>query len=190
MIAYKGFSKNLTATMGRGIYQYKIGMTVEEKKAKCGWTGFHCTEEPLGVLNWYYGEGDRYCVVKAEGDVHEDGKGRISCEKITIMKELDRKKLAIHECHYLAEHPNRTYSNLVKKEVGTSDSYFAIVRGKKPIAKGKAGTLLLLLKEAKESPEIEEIVALEVDGIKIKAGTYYGIAGTEVKNAEKRAKKN
>lgn len=182
MIAYKGFTKELTARLGQGVYQFHIGQTEEEKEAKCIKNGFHCTEEPFGVLDWYSGDTDRYCIVKAEGDVNEDGTGRIACTKLTLVKEIDRKKLALHECHYLAKNPQREYSKWVEKEKGTADDYFAVVRGKHPIARGKKGVLLLLVREEAGSVEIAEIVALEVDGKNIKSNIYYGIDGKEVKD--------
>ena len=53
MIAYKGFNKDLTCTMGKGRFQYEVGKSYKEDSAKCASTGFHCTEEPIEVLSWY-----------------------------------------------------------------------------------------------------------------------------------------
>ena len=47
MIAYKGFNKDLTCTMGKGRFQYEVGKSYKEDSAKCASTGFHCTEEPI-----------------------------------------------------------------------------------------------------------------------------------------------
>lgn len=58
--------------MGKGRFQYEVGKTYKEDSAKCANTGFHCCEEPIEVLSWYSGVNDRYCIVEAGGDVHED----------------------------------------------------------------------------------------------------------------------
>ena len=184
MIAYKGFNKNLQATMGKGIFSYEIGKTYEEASAQCVRTGFHCVEEPIEVLSWYKDTDSRYCVVKAEGDIHEDGQERISCTKLTLIKEIDRIQLATHECRWMQEHPERKYSEHIAQNKGTADKYFVIVRGKNPMARGKKGAVLFLVKEYARSKKIKEIAAYEVDGKTIKENTYYD---TEGKEAEKNA---
>ena len=65
-----------------------------------------------------------------------------------------------------------------------ADNYFAIVRGKNPTAKGRKGTLLLLLKECDKTSEIQEISAWEVDGKEYKENVYYDIAGKEAGHEE------
>lgn len=49
-LAYKGFNKDLTCTMGNGTFQYKPGVWYKEEKAHCARTGFHATDNPLDVL--------------------------------------------------------------------------------------------------------------------------------------------
>ena len=184
MIAYKGFNSDMTCTMGKGTFQYAPGVTVDESGtgAKCAQTGLHCAEDPLDVLD-YYGnpESSRYFIVKAEGDINEDGHGtRISCTRMTPTKELTIQKLALHACHYIVSHPERKNNKRVKQEKGTADEYFVIVRGKNPIARGEMGSMLFLLQEEKDSKEIKEMGAYEVDGRNIKEDTWYDIAGNEV----------
>lgn len=181
MIAFKGFNNKLQATMGNGIFTYEIGKTYEESKAQCAKTGFHCVEEPLEVLSWYSYQGSRYCVVEAEGDIHEDGRDRISCSRITLVKEISRIQLAMYECLWIKKHPQRRYSNHICKDEGEAAGEFVIVRGKNPRAKGKKGATLFLLKEYARSAEIKEIGVYEVDGLQIKENRYYNITGNEVK---------
>lgn len=182
-IAYKGFNSKLCARLGRGTYQFEIGKTAKEEKADCARTGFHCAEEPFDVLDYYGATSDRYCIVAPGGDVHEDAYGsRISCTELTLVKEISRRELAIEECKFLYEHPHRKYSNRVKKDKGEADCYFVLVRGKKPKAKGKKGTVLLLLREEPDNCEIAEVGIYEVDGKEIKADVYYGIDGKAAKD--------
>lgn len=187
MIAYKGFSKDLTARLGKGTFQFKMNETVEEKEAKCANTGFHCAEEPLDVLSYYSGKDDRYCVVRAGGDIHEDANGsRISCTKMTLLKEISLRELVMEECIFLYKHPNRKYSDLVKREKGEAVNNFVIVRGKNPIAKGKAGTELFYLQEEENSSLIIGIGMYKVDGKEKLEGTYYDICGNEVADDQER----
>lgn len=194
MIAYKGFNSDMTCTMGRGTFQYAPGVTVDETEtgAQCAHTGLHCAEDPLDVLD-YYGnpEKSRYFIVRAEGDIHEDAHGtRISCTKLTPVKEITIQKLALHACHYIVSHPERKNNRRVKEDKGTADEYFVIVRGKNPIARGDKGAILFLLQEAEDSKEIAEMAAYEVDGQDIKEDTWYDIAGNEVKkNGKGKTKK-
>lgn len=185
MIAYKGFSKDLTARLGKGIFQYEIGKIYTEETAKCASTGFHCVEEPILVLHWYGGDEDRYCQVIVDKDVHEDGNDRIAASRIHIVKELSSVQLATLECDWIIKHPMRKCSPFVQ-EKKIAEHGVAIARGKYPIAKGEKGDYLFLLQEDANSPEIKRFEAYLVDGEQIKADKYINIAGSVVKNAKQR----
>lgn len=184
MLAYKAFNNKLQATMGKGTFQFEPGKTYEEEECKCARNGFHCAENPLCTLTYYDEKETRFFIVKAEGEIHQDGSGsRISCTKITLVKEIDRIKLAAHACIYIQKYPQRqTESRYVKTEKGTcgEEGNFIIVRGKSPKAAGVRGSYLFLLKEQKKSKEIEEIHTVYVDGVEIKENTWYGIRGGNV----------
>lgn len=185
MIAYKGFSKELTARLGKGIFQYEIGQTYTEESAKCANTGFHCVEEPIRVLSWYGNSEDRYCQVEVDKDIHEDGQDRISASRIHIVKELNRVQLATLECRWLIEHPKRKYSPWVQ-EKKTAINGIAIARGKKPQVEGEIGDYLFLLQEYANRPDIKRFEVYIVDGEKIKENTYIDISGKAVKSDTKR----
>ena len=91
MIAYKGFNEKLQATKGNGTFQFEPGKKYIETECKCASNGFHCAEDPLCAMQYYGNMSDRYFVVKAEGDINQDGYGsRISCTEITLIKEITR----------------------------------------------------------------------------------------------------
>lgn len=163
MIAYKGFNRDMTCTMGHGRFQYEVGKTYEEGNAKCASKGFHCVEEPIEVLRWY--RNGRYCIVEAGGDINEDGNDKIACTKITILKEITLQQLGALECQWMMEHPEREYSRNVCRESGfAGEGEIVIVRGKHPKASGGMGATIFLLKEAKDSKEIIEARAYVIDG--------------------------
>ena len=180
MIAYKGFTKDLTARMGKGTLQYEIGKTYTEKSAKCANTGFHCVEEPMRVFEWYDRDDDRYCMVKIDKDINEDGMDRISASRIHIIKEISRLEIAVLECEWMMKHPKRRYSNRVKEKVQARYG-IAVARGKKPQAAGKKGDYLLLLQEDSKG-EIFRFEAYIVDGDDILEDIYIDIDGNEVQD--------
>lgn len=176
MIAYKGFNKDLTCTMGRGRYQYEVGKTYKEDKAKCVGAGFHCVEEPIEVLRWY--PDGRFCVVDASGDINEDGDDKIACTEMTVIKEVSLKQLGALECQWIMEHPDRKASRQIQNESGKAwANRIVIVRGKNPRAAGELGATIFLLKEEKGSSVIAEAGAFEIDGQEYMQGIYYRVDG-------------
>lgn len=180
MVAFKGFNKDLTCTKGKGIFQYEIGKEYVEDKAQCASTGFHCCEEPIEVLTWYPQKDARFCMVEAGGDIHEDGKNKISCTEITIKKEISLELLGGLECKWIMQHPERETSRLVHAEEWEAyEGEIAIVRGKNPKAKGAIGTTIFLLKEKPKGKEIKEAGAFLIDGENYKPDVYYLVDGSE-----------
>lgn len=176
MIAYKGFNTDLTCTRGKGIFRYEVGKTYKENEAKCVKTGFHCVEEPIEVLSWY--RDGRYCIVDAGGDIHEDGMRRISCTELKILKEISLEQLGALECEWLIRHPDRKYSNHIRKDTGTAEKDgIVIVRGKNPKAAGRIGSTIFLLKEGKGTKEIIDAGAYTIDGTQFKPGVFYKTDG-------------
>lgn len=185
MIAYKGFNKDLTCTLGKGKFQYEVGKTYKEDSAQCASTGFHCVEEPIEVLSWYSQEKARYCIVNAGGDVHEDGNDKISCTEMTILKEINLQILGALECKWIQEHPERKESRHVQRNEGFADRGIIVVRGKNPKAAGQIGTTIFLLKEKKGEKTIEEVGIYEIDGEEYLPGVYYRADGRRCRCAKK-----
>ena len=181
MIAFKGFTKDLTARMGKGEFQYEIGKIYTEQGAKCANTGFHCVEEPIRVFDWYNHEEDRYCMVKIDKDIHEDGKDRISAAQIHILKEVSRVEIAVFQCKWMMDHPKRKYSSRVQEQ-GESNHGIVVVRGKNPSAAGQEGDYLFLLQED-STGEIYRFEVYIVDGKDIPVNTYIDIDGEVVQDA-------
>lgn len=186
MIAYKGFNKDLVCTMGKGEFQYEVGKTYREEEAKCANTGFHCVEEPIEVLTWYSSGDSRYCIVEISGDIHEDGNNKISCTEMTIVREVTLQQLGALECRWIQKKPERKYSRHVKKDSGCArENNIVIVRGKNPKAKGKIGSTIFLLKEKKNSTDIAEVGAYEIDGKEFLPDVYYRADGRRYRCAKK-----
>lgn len=185
MRAYKAFNANLQATMGRrDKFQFVPGGTYEEKECKCARNGFHCAENPLCILKYYPEKDARFFIVEAGGEINQDGKdSRISCTRITLIKEINRIQLAAHACLYIQRYPNRDMEGShVQRDKGMCrwEGNFLIVRGKSPMAAGKKGTYLFLVQEYKNSSEIKGIYPLYIDGDEYLPETWYGLKEGEI----------
>lgn len=191
MIAYKGFKKDLTCTLGKGTYQYEPGKTVREERSKAANAGFHCTENPLECFGWYpLGQENRYWMVEAAGSLDECGTdAKIACTEITLLKELTIPEMAAEAMAYMVRHPVRTWEtsgNLLEvkrdKAEGAGPGSIAIARGKAPKAKGKAGSVIGLLEED-DNGEIISAKLFQINE-KWKEDTWYAINWRELNEVE------
>lgn len=181
MRAYKGFHKDLSCTMGRGVFYFEPGKWYSEQEAKCANTGFHATDNPLEVLRWYSNEGDRYFAVELRGNIDEDGYGsRIAAPEIKLLKELTIDDLYRQGVLWMSIHPKAKPAGVICRESGDANGNGNIVvRGKKPKARGEAGDNLYIIRDDNNG-NIVEIGAFKVDGIKILPDVYYDAKGRRV----------
>lgn len=195
MIAYKGFAKDLTATLGRGIYKFKLGETVKEESSKTIRSGFHCCENPFECLTYYpLGCGNRYFQVEAAGNIDEDGGERIACTELTLLKELSLKEFAGYGMMYMVQHPMREkWKQKGTHIIVTGDAAvanetedIAIARGVRPVVKGAECSILGLILEPE--PGMIEAAKLFVVN-REQAGKWYTLRGDrtlqEVEHEEK-----
>lgn len=189
MIAYKGFNKNLTCTMGKGVFQYEKGIWYKEENAKCANTGFHATDNPLDVLSYYNKVDDRYFIVKLRGNIDEDGhNSRISAPEIMLLKELTKDELYHEGVVWMSVHQKADWAAVVKEEYGDArGTGNVVVRGKKPKAKGEVGDCLYIVKDDREG-NIVEIGSFRVDGENILPGVYYNVRGGVVVDKKRTGK--
>lgn len=181
MIAYKGFTKDLTARLGHGIYQFKPGETAIEENSKTARTGFHCCENPFECLRYYSLKSeDQFWQVEASGSIDEDDCERIACTEMTLIKKLTVKEFAGYGMAYIVQHPMRSKWEqkaagiVVAKESAEADEKeeIAIARGKHPKVKGVEGAILGLILEPKKG---EIISARLFVPDKQQAGKWYTI---------------
>lgn len=179
MIVYKGMNKDMTCTLGKGSFQYRLGETIKEDSSKTAKIGLHCVENPLKVLSWYsLGGSNRYFLCEAAGSIDEDhSDDKIACTELTVLKELSVKELVGHGMMWIVSHPLRDWEQSSHMLTVTKDraeafcaGAIAIARGEGPRVKGAAGSYLGLIKE--NNGLIEEARLLEVTG-EIKPNTWY-----------------
>lgn len=156
MLAFKGFTKDLTARLGNGNYQFEAGKTYVEESSKTVRDGFHCCENPFQCLTYYSLDGEnRFFMVEAAGSIDEDDSERIACTELTLLKELTVLEFALEGMKYIINHPGR--ENWKQQHTGvvvTTDraeaskgGHIAIARGENPCVKGPAGSILGIIRE-------------------------------------------
>lgn len=166
MRAFKGMSPDMTARLGMGRFQFKVGETYEEKSSKTVRSGFHCCENPFECLSYYRLGIDRFFEVEAAGDIDEDDDERIACTKITIVKELTIGEFALEGMKYMINHPEHKWQQnrvgVVVTEVGAEATLIAISRGSDPMAKVAKGGIIGLIRETGEG--IQAAVMMKAGG--------------------------
>ncbi len=175
MRAFKGFRKDLTC-LGFQFREDKVNRT---EKANCAENGFHCAENPLDCFCYYPDwRGSVYYEVDAGGDLDEDAvDSKISCTEMRLVRRLSLEQMLFEAAVYMVEHPKRRWNSGICRETGTACNGYGVVRGKNPRAAGEKGDFLLILKEEQNSPEIEEIALINIDGKRWHPHKFYDAYG-------------
>lgn len=173
--AFKGFRKDLTC-LGFQFREDKVNRTEE---ANCVKNGFHCAENPLDCFRYYSDwRNSVYYEVDAGGDLDEDAvDSKISCTEMRLVRRLSLEQMLFEAAVYMVEHPKRRWNSGICRETGTACNGYGVVRGKNPRAAGEKGDFLLILKEEQNSPEIEEIALINIDGKRWHPHKFYDAYG-------------
>ena len=180
--AYKMFNKDLTCNMGRGSFQYKPGQWYEEPESNCRRNGFHCAKNPLDCLNYYRNWDASSCwLVEIDGTVDEDDiDSKVSATRIRLVREMDLLTFVAAAGSYIMDHPQLPNSGWVAVEAGEANgNHFVVCRGKNPRARGRDGDILCILREEKDSPEIERAWIARI-GEGFRPGVWYDVEGRAV----------
>lgn len=187
MRTYKGFTEDLKATYGNGIFQYEPGKTYREEKSKTRSTGFHAAEYLPDCMMWYgLNDKSRFFLCESGGSIdEEDGCSMVVSTELTLIKELDLLDIAGHTMMYMVEHPQRKWISMVGGVMITNDAAYtktgtllAIARGERPIVYGAEGTAVGWILESEGN-----IIAAKV-GIVGQAGIEPGVKYTITANRE------
>ena len=191
---YKGFDKNLQC---RG-FQYKVGETFEEKGTiKACESGFHFCENPFNVFNYYSPSDSRYCNVEGDGKIDTDNSdSKVACSKLHIHTEIGLSGLISAGVKFILdkvdwENNKATNTGDRSAATNTGDQSAASVEGKDSIAivtgydskaKGAMGCWIVLTERGDwdgNTYPIINVQAFKVDGISIKADTFYKLKNSK-----------
>ena len=176
MKCFKGFNKDLKCRD----FQYEVGKEYEEEKASLCDCGFHACEHPLDVLRYYPPtEDNRYCEVEIEDNGERRADDTKVCgKKIKIGAEIGIKGLIKAAFEYTKE--RCTNSEVGGYRSALTGGYSSALTGGDRSgvyggegAKVRAGKGSVLALQYWDDYEFKGIKFKEVDGVKIKANTYY-----------------
>ena len=195
--SYKGFDKNLKCRD----FQYEIGKEYEmDGEIKVCSRGFHACESPLEVFDYYPMIGSRFCEVEQDGNISKEDRGtKICSSKIKIKAELKLADMINLGVEWLKEitSPEKIKTSIKDNSSGnyakigssgddakidsTGEGCVIMCAGINSVAKASKGSWITLSEWSysdKKKRYIPVCVKTEfVDGEKIKADTYYKLAG-------------
>lgn len=192
-LAFKGVYKDLSTNCGRKVdgtsgflYNKPLGewyeTELEEETVTCHHYGFHCARNPLDC---YYSYG-RTFLVEVGGDWDEED-DMLCSTKIRFIKELDVISFVAYAIKFITLHPYMPDSYKVSSEEKIrvkdpmkfyeteEEKSFIIVRGKNPQVMAPKGTVVGLLKEKPDSPQIEFATIFIVGKDGVKPNKYYSV---------------
>ena len=193
MTGYKGFDSGLRC---RG-KQYSIGKTEQEDHASLCNQGLHFCEYPLDCFAYYPPSDSRYCEVEADdvSDQTDDDSKRVA-KRLTIGAEIGIPGIVKASVKYIlnrvttgkSETGDRSAAtNTGNRSAALSTGYqsAAIVAGKNSVAiatgvEGRAKADIgeaIVLCEYDNNGNLSHISSSIVDGINIKANTFYTLKG-------------
>lgn len=196
---YKGFDKNLQCRN----FQYKVGETFEEKGTiKACESGFHFCENPFNVFDYYPPSDSRYCNVEGDGKIDTDNSdSKVACSKLHIHTEIGLSGLISAGVKFILDKVdwgNNKATNTGDRSAATNtgDQSAATVEGKDSIAivtgydskaKGAMGCWIVLTERGDwdgNTYPIIDVQTFKVDGISIKADTFYKLKNSKPVEAE------
>ena len=176
-LMFKGFDKNLKCRY----FQYEVGKEyIHDGNIKVCKSGFHACENPMDVFEYYPPNKARYCEVTGDGkeSCDEDGK-KTSFEKIKINAEIGLGgiiKAGIKFCFDRVKWTKENTATGYKSGASAGKGSIAMAVGLQTRAKGEVGSWLVLTECRKTKDgeiNIKNVKVAKVDGIKIKADTWY-----------------
>ena len=195
--SYKGFDKNLKCRD----FQYEIGKEYEmDGEIKVCNRGFHACESPFDVFDHYTMIDSRFCEVDQDGNISKKDRGtKICSSNIKIKAELKLADMINLGVEWLKEitSPEKIKTSIKDNSSGygakigssgygakidsTGEGCVIMCAGINSVAKASKGSWITLSEWSysdKKQRYIPVCVKTEfVDGEKIKADTYYKLAG-------------
>ena len=206
--SYKGFNKDMTCKNK----QYEVGKDYEEDKAVACECGMHACEYPLDCFKYYPPSKSVYCEVEQSGDISRHDDSKIASTKMRIGAQLNIAGIVNAAIKYTKEKVEKTciesksatageYGAATAGDSGaatagyrgaatsrgkssTGENGLSVARGKGVKAKGGLGSILVIAEEEQNSCKISSWKAVVVDGVNIKADTWYTFKDGELVETE------
>ena len=198
MKAYKGFNKDMTC---RG-FHYEEGKEYEHKGGidMC-LSGFHACERPIDVFTYYPPGTSVYHEVEQNGEIKK-GDDKTCSTKIRIGAKIDIIGIVNATIEYVKSRCTNENNAKAGKPAtagyrgaataglcGTATSRgksssgkhgLSVARGNNVRVRGGIGAILVIAEENESSYDIKDFKVAVVDGVTIKAGTWYRLRNGEL----------
>ena len=198
--SYKGFNKDMTCKDK----QYEVGKDYEEDKAVACECGMHACEYPLDCFKYYPPSKSVYCEVEQSGDISRHDDSKIASTKMHIGAQLSIAGIVNAAIKYTKEKIETTCIESKAATAGdsgaatagdcgaatsrgkssTGENGLSVARGKRVKTKGGLGSILVIAEEEQNSYKISSWKAVVVDGVNIKADTWYTLKNGELVETE------
>ena len=122
--AYKGFKKDMTCRD----FQYEEGKEYETDKAEACECGFHASEYPLDVFNYYPPGTSVYHEVEQSGELDKSESDKVASTKIKIGARIDIAGIVKAAISYIKERVTNE-NNAAPGKAATAGSYGAATAG-------------------------------------------------------------
>ena len=191
--SYKGFNKDMTCKNK----QYEVGKDYEEDKAVACECGMHACEYPLDCFKYYPPSKSVYCEVEQSGDIsRHDDDSKIASTKMHIGAQLSIAGIVNAAIKYTKE---KIETTCIESKAATAGDYGAatsrgksstgenglsVARGNRVKTKGGLGSILVIAEEEQNRCKISSWKAVVVDGVNIKADTWYMLKDGELVETE------
>ena len=202
---YKGFNKDMTCRD----FQYEEGKEYEIDRAEVRECGFYACEYPLDVFGYYPPGTSVYHEVEQSGEFDKSDSDKVASTKIKIGARIDIAGIVKAAISYIKERiTNENNAEPGKAATagyrgaatagyrgaatagdsgaatsrGCSSSGkdgLSVARGNNVRVRGGLGAVLVIAEECSDSYEIKDWLAVVVDGVNVKAETWY-----ELKNGK------
>ena len=204
--AYKGFNKNMTCRD----FQYEEGKEYETDKAEACECGFHACEYPLDVFSYYPPGTSVYHKVEQSGYFDKSDSDKVASTKIKIGARIDIAGIVKAAISYIKERitnennaePGKAatagsygaatagYKGAAtagasgaatsRGKSASGENGISVARGNGVKVKGGLGAILVIAEECSDNYEIKDWLAVVVDGVNVKADTWYELKDGEL----------
>ena len=195
---YKGFNKDMTCRD----FQYEEGKEYETDKAEACECGFHASEYPLDVFCYYPPGTSVYHEVEQSGEMDTSESDKVASTKIKIGARIDIAGIVKAAISYIKERitnennaePRKTATAgssgaatagdfgaaTSRGKSASGENGISVVRGNGVKVKGGIGAVLVIAEEYPDNNKIKDWLAVVVDGVNVKADTWYELKDGEL----------
>ena len=170
--------------------QYEEGKSYTENRAEVCDCGMHACEYPLDCFSYYAPGTSVYHEVEQDGELSRSGDDtKVASTEMKIGARLDIRGLVKAAIEFTKSQTTMEYTDPKLATAGnygaatsrgsacTGENGLSVARGNNVRVKGGIGAILVIAEEESSSYDIANWKAVVVDGVTVKADTWYKLDG-------------